>query len=497
VLFETRTALGLTYRTRVSMYNQVGPVLDYSAGHIAPPLKSATDVTFAHNDVTVSRPGGSSARSTLTVATDPYHTLTTQPPPNGIGTYDTGAVEANVEADSQLQPLADWLRHHGTWGERRYPSLTVELAAPDLAADPDLIDEITALDTGDQLRLDGLPAWLPPGQVALHVRGSTEVIGTHTRSITWNLAPGWPWEVWQMESGGSTLVVARDTDDTTFKFATSVGPDWSVVDEPFYLQVAGEAFDVTAITTDTAAFIAAGTVAHGNNASVSPALPAGIAADTGQVLLVWAAIRNSGTGTVDLPSGWTNLANFGNARLFGRYYVTGVTAPTVTFTGGVANADTSAQMCAFSGLSLNVDGGKYLATATSPQTQLNSSAQDIAYPKLSIGRNGCVALLCVWKQDDVTSIATPAAFDAEIGEPDTTTGDDQVIAWYYDIQTTATDLAAGTVVVTGGASAISRAVVLALRPTQTATVQRGVNGASVSPAAGEVVNTWHVGVLAR
>jgi hypothetical protein len=494
-LYETRAALGLTYRTRVSVYNQYGPLLDYSAGHIAPTLEPSEDDTFIHNDVTVSRPGGSSARSTLDVAVDPYHTLTTQPPPDGVGTYDRGTVEANVATDDQLDELAEWLRHLGTWDELRYPSVTVEFAAPSLVANPTLAAQLAALDTGDQLRLDGLPAWLPPDQYAALVRGSVEVIGTHTRSITWNLAPGWPLEVWQMDSGGSTLVHAVNASATSWKLATSAGPAWSTTAEPYYIQAAGEAVKVTAMTTDTPAFIAAGVVAHGNNASVVPGLPAGITPDVGQLLLIWAAIRNSGTGTVTTPAGWTTVANFGNAKLLGRYYVTGDAAPTVAFAGGVANADTSARMFAFSGLSMELDDGKYRRRAESPQTLLNASAQNIAYPALTIRRDGCVAFVLAWKQDDWTSVATPGAMDAEIMDNATTTGDDQGIAAYYDIQSSATDIAAGSLVVTGGASAISRAVVVALRPLQTATVVRGVNGASVSPAAGEAVHGWRLGVL--
>lgn len=297
----------------------------------------------------------------------------------------------------------------------------------------------------------------------------------------------------------TTLALAIDDNDTSLKLATSAGMPWltgSPLAKPYYIQVGGDAMKVTTMVEDTPAFIAAGAAVHGNNASVSPALPAGITVDTAQALIVAAAIRNSGTGTVNLPANWTDLANFGNLRVFGRYYTTGVTAPTVTFTNGVANADTTAQMAAFSGLSLALDDGTYAATAVSPQTQLNGSAQDVAFPALTIRRAKCGCILVIWKQDDWTSVATPAAFDAEIGEPDTTTGDDQGIAWYYDLQSTATDIAAGTAVVTGGAAAISRAIVFALRPLQTATVTRGINSSATSHAVGDAVRSWRMGVNA-
>src|SRR6185503_17975589 len=143
---------------------------------------------------------------------------------------------------------------------------------------------------------------------------------------------------------GSTLVAAVNAAATSLKIATSSGPEWSTVDEPYHIIIDGEAMTVTAMTTDTPAFIAAGTVAHAVNASVSPGLPAGMTPDVGQVVIGLAAIRNSGTGTPNLPSGYSQIGASGNVLVFGKYYVTGDSAPTVSFTGGVANADTSARL---------------------------------------------------------------------------------------------------------------------------------------------------------
>lgn len=495
-LFETRTALGLTYRTRMSLYNQIGPLLDYSAGVILPPLEPVEDNELTHNDVTVQRPGGSFARSTLDPedVVDLYHTLSTGAPPSGVGTYDRGPVTANVETDDQLQLIADWIRHRGTWDELRYPTVSVEFSAPDLADDPTLSAELAELDTGDQLRMDGLPAWLPPDQVALLVQGSVEVIGTHTRTLTWNVTPGWPWEVWELDSGGSTLAAAVNSAATSLKIATSVGPEWSTVDEPYHIIIDGEAMTVTAMTTDTPAFISVGTVAHAVNAPVTPGMPAGITPDVGQTIFVWAAIRNSGTGTPDTPAGYTLIANASNARLFGKYYVTGDTAPTITFTGGAANEDTSARMFALSGVSLHHDDGDYGTTTPSPQTQLNGSAQNINYPAVSARRVNGMLLLAAWKQDDWTSVATVG--DAEIMDNATTTGNDQGIVADYHVHTVPDEIAAGSWTVTGGASAISRSAVVVLRPLQTATVTRAVNGVSKSIAAAKPVHGWRLGVIA-
>jgi hypothetical protein len=496
ILYERRAG-GMSYRTRLSTYNQApAAILDYSSGHLDVDVEPDTDEQRVWNDVTVTRPSGSFARKMLLAedVDDPYHTLAVDQPPDGVGPYDQGSPEANTYIDGQLQHLASWLLHQGTWNEARIPQIGVDLARAPFIADADLATSIEQIDIGDVIAITDPPSDLAPDTLLLTVQGYTEIIGRYERKFRWNTTPAKVREVWQLDTGGSTLVVARDSDDTSFKIATSAGPPLITGNPlliPYHLRIAGETVEVTSMVEDSPAFIAAGTVAHGNNASVSPGIPAGMTANVGQALLGWAAIRNSGTGTVDLPSGYTELARVGNVLFFGAYY-TGQSAPTITFTGGAANADTSARLWGMSGVSLALDDGDYRTSAASPQTLLNASAANIAYPALSVRRHGGVAFVLAWKADDWTSVATPAAMDAEIFEDDTTTGDDQGIAVYYDIQTVATDIAAGSLVVTGGASAISRAVVVALRPLQTATVVRGINGASVSPAAGEAVHVQTV-----
>lgn len=210
-------------------------------------------------------------------------------------------------------------------------------------------------------------------------------------------------------------------------------------------------YDTGKVSAAAATFIGAGVAATGNNASVAPAVPSGEAGDT---LIGFATIRNSGTGTVDTPSGWETLLDFGNTRLFGKVATAAAeSAPTVTFTGGVANADTIAQVARFRNLPLRA-----YATAT----LLNASAQNISYPALTVAHDDSVVLLAGWKQDDWTSVA--GATGTEIGEPDTTTGDDAGQVWNYVIQTTASSIAASSFTVTGGVAAISRGLVLALGP---------------------------------
>lgn len=204
--------------------------------------------------------------------------------------------------------------------------------------------------------------------------------------------------------------------------------------------------------------LAVGTASHANNASVTPGLPAGLLADADgtavmQLLVVLAAIRNSGTGTVNLPAGYTDLINFGNMRLMCRQFITGDVAPTVTFTGGAAGADCSAQMASFRGGVASVHG--------TPGTVLNGSAQNIATPAATITQAYTLVLMAGWKQGITTGAAFPAAF-TEIFDMSTAVGTGQALNLGYSLQSAAANISTDTITMSGGASAISRAVVVAV-----------------------------------
>lgn len=272
--------------------------------------------------------------------------------------------------------------------------------------------------------------------------------------------------------------------DFYFDDAAITAPGADPDDFPIDIRIGGELVTASSISTTAATFVGVGTVAHANNASVTPTIHASSA--TNDLMLIFAAIRNSGAGVPDTPSGWTRLPVFlaaDNCQLFAKVHDGSESDPTVTFTGGVANADTSAQIITLRGTPTTLTDLADVVVATSA-SQLNGSAQNINYPGLHPHRDGCIVLALGWKQDDWTSVATLSGF-TEIGEPDTTTGNDQGIVWDYAIQTTATAVLPGSFVVTGGASAISRAALVAIAGGyQTATVTRSVNGVVKSHAIG-------------
>lgn len=250
VLYEDRASVELRYRSRQSYYNQpVVLTLDYSvAGHIAPPLEPTDDDQRTRNDRTVSRTGGSSARAIAETGT-----MSVLAPPDGIGVYDD-AVTLSVATDSQLEAIAGWRLHMGTWDEARYPSVHI-----DLAAAPSLIPDVLGLDIGDRIQIINPPTWLPPGPIDLIVEGYSEVIG-HPNSwdVVLNCSPAGPWTVavtddvvlGRADTAGAELASGATSTATSLSVATTAGPLWTTAagDRPFTIRVGGEVMTVTNIT---------------------------------------------------------------------------------------------------------------------------------------------------------------------------------------------------------------------------------------------------------
>lgn len=209
-------------------------------------------------------------------------------------------------------------------------------------------------------------------------------------------------------------------------------------------------YRVRGVSTSPISYVASGVADVGADGSRTPAAPAGIAAEQ-DLVLIFASTRNSGTGTVNTPAGWTQIVASGNAALLGRIYDGVWAMPTVTFTNGAANATTLAQSAALRNAALAP------VTTTS---QLNASAQGIATPALVVPADDLAVVRAGWKQDDHTSVPARAGW-TELGDFSTALGDDAMQVWEAQVQTTATDLAVDSFNVLGGASAISRALIAA------------------------------------
>lgn len=265
-------------------------------------------------------------------------------------------------------------------------------------------------------------------------------------------------DVTSLNAAADEVTIERSTNQvtwTTVRGGSALVPSGnavSLVDYEFNANVTNY-YRVRAYDTAATAFVTGGPASTGNNVSLTPTMPLGIQAD--DLVLIEASIRNSGTGSPNAPTGYTTLIDAGNHKLFGRIVTGAEAAPTVTFTGGVANADTLAQTCAFRRLGLTIG---------SMSTQLNTAQQNILTPAITVPDDGMTLVRILWKQDDWTAItAGPVGFVAIMANGAVSTaGDDAAQSWSYNIQTASADIVASTAVATGGASAISRASYVSL-----------------------------------
>jgi len=272
LIFETRDALGMAYRTRSSLYAQAAAMqLDYGAGELGFPLQPTDDDQLLRNDVTISRPSGSSAEFQVTSGT-----LSIQDPPAGVGPY-TFSQSINVDSDEQLEDLASWITFIGTVDQLRYPVVYVDLARAEIGTD---FADVVNADIGDYLQVVNTgDAPLPPGDIRQLVYGYTEELNAYTWTLSMNCVPESPYEIAQAgdcraDTDGSQLHSGIGNGDISFAVDTPV-PNQPWVDStgysgefPFDIIVTGERMTVTGI--DGASSPQTFTVSRGVNGVQKP-----------------------------------------------------------------------------------------------------------------------------------------------------------------------------------------------------------------------------------
>jgi hypothetical protein len=278
------------------------------------------------------------------------------------------------------------------------------------------------------LTYDGVLSRVQVVVTGLNVATDVVTIERSTNQVNWTTVRG----------GGALVPSGNSVHVDDYEFSANV--------QNFYRI---RAYDTTAST-----YVTGGPPVSGNNSSLVATLPIGYQA--GDLMLIEASIRNSGTGQPNVPTGYTTVMDASNVKLFGRIVTGGSEpTPTVSFTGGVANADTLVQTAAFRNTSLTVGN---------VATQLNSTpAQNIDRPALTVPFDRMMLVQGLWKQDDWTSVsAGTAGWNAIQGNGTiSTAGDDAAMSWSYMAQTTKTDIAVDTATVSGGSTAISRSFVVA------------------------------------
>lgn len=261
ILAESKDMLGVSYRPRTAVINQVSQLtIPYTSVNPLGPIEDDAQLT---NDVTVSRANGSSARSTLD--SGPNSTLA---PPLGANRYPT-SLAINVQLDTQLPDQAAWRMHVGTVNEARYPGIGVNLAYPAVTASAAVTAQLRGLDVGERFVVTSPPAGrTAPGSVSQILQGQSEALNAQAWTM---VLKGSPESVWRVatyalaastaiaptaskySSDGTVLAVAVNSSATSWSISTPSGPLWTTAaaEFPFDWIVSGEQVTVTAITGTT------------------------------------------------------------------------------------------------------------------------------------------------------------------------------------------------------------------------------------------------------
>jgi hypothetical protein len=248
LLFDHRTENRLFFLLRADRYNQTPTVTLTPADFPALP-KEVVDDQGISNVVTASQRNGGDY--TVRDDTGP---VGAQPPPNGVGEY-LRSVDVNVaDEENDLPQYANWWLRRGTVDLPRYPQIVIELAALSTVR----AAQIQEVDVGDVIEIEGVHEYT----IRLQVIGSNEVIGTHTRTVTYTCVPDQQFDVgaydntaYRRDSKSTVLKTSVNSTATALTFRTSdVRETWRTGTNPaglFDVLISGELVRVTTMGSPT------------------------------------------------------------------------------------------------------------------------------------------------------------------------------------------------------------------------------------------------------
>lgn len=256
ILIEPTDVLAVGRRSRLSQYNQSSRLaLQYDVGHLSDVPVPVDDDQQTRNDITTTRPSGSSAQ--LAQETGPLSVL---PPPLGVGRYDQ-TVSVSTYRDSDLLHQAGWRLHLGTVDEARFPRISVNLAHPAFANDPTLRQQALAVRPGDRITISNPPVWLGAESISQIVIGFAELIDGFQHRITYTCVPESPYQVAELgsaargrlDTSGSVLVYDAPAGSTSLTVATTSGSVWTTApgEVPLDVRIGGDRVSVSAVSGAT------------------------------------------------------------------------------------------------------------------------------------------------------------------------------------------------------------------------------------------------------
>jgi hypothetical protein len=240
----------LAYRPARSMLRD--PVLTVPYAVLVPPPLPVDDDQGTVNRVTVK-----SANGLELTAEDTTSTMSTAPPPAGVGLYDQ-SVDINANTITGAEGNAWWRLALGTVDSSRWPEITFALDKPETAP---YVDAILAAEAGDIIRVTDLPPGVPPGPIDLIIEAIGDKITRALHWITFTCSPAGPWGesgTWGASTGthtarydtaGAITAGAVTASQTSITVTTTLGPTWTTAaaDLPLDVMIGGERMTATAI----------------------------------------------------------------------------------------------------------------------------------------------------------------------------------------------------------------------------------------------------------
>jgi hypothetical protein len=255
ILYELRGTIGLGYRTRTDLYSQTASLtMNYALGQVAQPFEPVDDDQLTRNNILVTRVNALSVEAELTQG----RMSTLDPSLGGVGRYDT-QYTINAATDAQLTNFATFLLSRDTVDEARYPTITINLANPNVVA-AGLESSALAVKDGDLVVITNPKTGVNPDQIRQIVQGYTEILSQYTHSITFNCSPETPYRVGKYDASPTfrydtltSRLVSGVNSSATSLSVSNVNEPWTTdsTQWPISITVSGEEMSVTAVVGGT------------------------------------------------------------------------------------------------------------------------------------------------------------------------------------------------------------------------------------------------------
>jgi hypothetical protein len=497
IVYDGRSHDGMVWRDRFILY-QPDPQLELTYDQLSEPFTARRDDRDVRNRITVKRDGGSSGTYELTSG----RKSTLPPDEGGVGLYPS-AVTVNKEDDDELQQIAAWRVAIGTVDEPRYSTAMIELAAIPAVAGATIRARLRDLRPGHLVTISDAEKIYAFDPIQQRVAGYKVTLTQFRLAYELNTLPLLPFRVFEVEdsergrldSDSSTLAAGINTVATQFQ-VDSPAAVWTTDPAmfPFKLTIGGERMVVNDITGTVPAMIAAGTASHADNTSCTPGVPGGATGAGDDMLMITRgraqAANDPASWGGGSGAGWSTVITSGTIKVFRKTHSGSESAPTVTWAVGSAGDTNSA-------VTLSVaDLGDLI---TSIGTSVGGGGQqNIPILGLTGVIPDGIAITVGVKNDDWTGVATRSSVGAtEIVDVSTTVGNDQGMVIDYVTHngsvTGAPSMttAANEFVVTGGAAAPVRSLVMIFGNRHTFDVDRSDNNVVKSHDTGAPVHIYN------